>query len=374
MGIAANLYVNEKGLTTSLKQPKEISFYSRTQTGEYLVHDYSKLKYYYFPDADIDKNFDLTGGLKKFKDCEAGFSDYESLHGVLKSLKAYEQTKQKKVKVDIISTRDTISKLILTAFYNQNINPIDLRLVSFDGQIFIKAVPQPRKTPTIELETYVNYKFETLSTLSQPLPFVSRETLSKRNKKISNNGDKFVSIIKTGVGSSKLLLGTDIDCIFDFKEDGKDNLRHYTKLACSSSINSVANTKKFENNIFRNWLRCFLAGIPRITYAFKDENSILKSVEEYSTDEVPVLLKENNPDVGSKCIDAIKWYGLFTEWLLKIIPREESSLVRAFKLVLEDNHLKLSEIESDDEEFQTLVNGEAILSNDFKQWRKSLEK
>ena len=76
------------------------------------------------------------------------------------------------------------------------------------------------------------------------------------------------------------------------------------------------------------------------------------------------------------CVDAIKWYGAFTEWLLTSIPRPEDDIdtIKAYKLIFENNHLKLTEIESDDEEYKQLVEGEEILSNSFKQWRKDLRK
>ncbi|CCF60354.1 hypothetical protein KAFR_0J02900 [Kazachstania africana CBS 2517] len=376
MTITSNLFVNQKGSTTSLKQPKEIGYYSRTQNNEFLVSNDINLKYYYLPDAALDNNLDLSSGVKKFKDVESGFDDPHSLHGLLEVMKSHESSKSKKLKVDIVSTRSVITKLISAAFDNVNINPINMRIVSFDDQLFIKELPVAKSKGTsdssgITVDQYSKFKFHSLATISQPLALVSRETLEKRTKKISNNGDQFVSAVRTGVGSSKLLLGSEIDCIFDFKTDGKDNLKHYTKLACTSTINSSSETLKFENNIFRTWLSCFVVGIQRVIYGFKDKNSILKTVEEFATDEIPVILKQNNSKVSAKCLDAIKWYGLFTEWLLKMIPRDDTKSVRPFKLILENNHLKLIEIEQNDSEYNGLVEGEAILSNTFREWRNS---
>lgn len=181
--------------------------------------------------------------------------------------------------------------------------------------------------------------------------------------------------MRTGVGNCKLILGAEVDCIFDFKENGRDNLKHYAELKCTQQVTNISDTHKFERKLFRTWLQCFLVGIPRIIYGFKDDHYVLKTVEEFSTEEVPVLLKNNNPQVGSACLEAIKWYGLLTEWLLKMIPRDEDphSQIRAFKLVFENNHLRLSEIEESDEEYSGLIDGEHILTNGFKEWRKSLK-
>lgn len=373
MAITANLFINQKGSTIALKQPKEIGYYSRTQTGEYLIQRDTQLKYYYLPNSDLEKSLDLTGGFKKFKNCESSFKDVKTIHGLLKTIQHIEEHKgKKKVKADIIASTESITKLVLAAFDNTNINPIDFRVVSYDGQLFIKE-NYLNTTPkeNIDINKYSNYKYKSLSTLSQPIQFESREVLEKRSKKLCNNGDKYVSVAKAGVGNVKLIISTDIDCIFDFKEEGKDNLKHYTHLVCNPIVNTSTDSHRFENGIFRIWLKCFLAGIPRIICGFKDENYVLKTVEEYSTPEFPVLLKENNPDVGNKCLDAIKWYGLFTEWLLKIIPRENSKEIRPFKLIVADNHLKLHEIEESDPEYKETIEGDVVLSSEFKEWRNS---
>lgn len=373
MAISASLFINEKSSTTALKQPKEIGYYSRNQDGEFLIQQQSQLKYYYLPNTDLDKNLELSSGFKKFKNCESKFEDAHTLKGLLQSIQNNEQRKQKKVKADILASTETITKLILSAFDNTNINPIDMVVVSYDGQIFIKQQKPQNENTTVDLNRYTTYKYKSLSTLSQPLSLESREILEKRNKKLCNNGDKFISMTKTGVGKVKLILSTDIDCIFDFKDEGKDNLKHYAQLVLNPTVNTVSESHKFENGMFRIWLKCFLAGIPRIICGFKNDDNILKTVEEFSTSEIPVLLKENNPEVGTKCVNAIKWYGLFTDWLLKMIPHDASTKdIRPFRLTLADNHLKLNEMESGDPEYQQIVEGDTILSTDFKQWRSSI--
>ncbi|CCD26894.1 decapping nuclease NDAI_0I03260 [Naumovozyma dairenensis CBS 421] len=372
MAITANLFVNQKGSTTSLKQPKQFGQYSRTQEGEFLINDDSRLNYYYLPDSDLDKYLDLSSGIKKFKDCSKQIEDRCSLRGLLKTIMINEQRKDIPTKADIITFRGVMRKLISAAFDTPEYNPVDLRIVSFDGQIFIKDVTKQETQDPIDLNCYTGYKFESLATLSQPLPLVSRTTLEKRPKKISSNGDEYIAVVKTGVGSSKLVLGAEIDCIFDFKEENKDNLRHYAELKCSTQIITAADAHRFERKLFKTWLQCFLVGIPRIIYGFRDENYTLKSVEEFSTEEVPILLKEHNPKMNTSCIDAIKWYGLLTEWLLKLIPRDSGDEIRPYRLVFENNHLRLTEIEKGETEFEDIVNGESVLTNEFKEWRRTL--
>lgn len=371
MAVSASLFINQKGTTTALKQPKEVGFYSRNQHGEIFPFDDGKLKYYYLPNNDINKAIDLNSGFKKFKNCQRDFKDVATLEPILETIIGYETSKNKSLKADIIAHGETVAKLICASFENPNVNPIDMRLASYKGQLYIKDMTLQKKVKNqIDVKGYIPYKFETVSTLTQPIAYVERDTIDKRNRKISNDGDKFCSLIRTGVGNAKILIEGDISCIYDFKQEGKDNLKHYTKLGVSPLVSNLNDSHKFENVVFKDWLRCFLTGVPRIIYGFYDDKHILKTVEEYTTEEIPILFKEHNPELASKCTNAIKWYGLMAEWLLKIVPHEnESDVIKPFKLVLEDNHLKLIEIESEDPEHEGLVNGEDMLSNKYKIWK-----
>lgn len=376
MPITANLFVKQKGTTTALKQPKEIASYSRTQDDEFLINNDASLRYYYLPDSDLESKLDLCAGIKKMKDCSKTFEDPCTLEGLLRTIKHYEEKKEKKIKTDIITFRGVIRKLISAAFDSPSFNPVNLRIVSFDGQLFIKDIfskdEEHKATSGNQSAWYTGYKFESLATLSQPLSYVTRSALEKRPKRIVNNGDQYITVVRTGVGNAKLLLGAEVDCVFDFQEEGKDNLKHYAELKCTSLVSTPADARKFERKVFKTWLQCFLVGIPRIIYGFRDDNYILKTVEEYSTDEIPLLLKSNNPSLSTSCLDAIKWYGTFTEWLLKKIPTDEASKIRAYNLVFENNHLRLTEIVEGHDEYAALVEGEAVLSNEFKVWRRSL--
>lgn len=370
MAVSASLFINQKGTTTALKQPKEVGFYSRNQHAEIFPFDDGKLKYFYLPNNDINKNIDLNSGFKKFKNCQQQFKDAASLNPILDTIIQYETTKGKKLKTDIISHCETILKLICASFENNNINPIDMRLVSYRGQLYIKDMTVQKETKkAVDVHRYIPYKFEIISSLTKPVAFIERDTIEKRHRKICNNGDLYGSLVKTGVGNAKLLIDGEISCVYDFKQDNKDNLKHYAKLAVSPVISNLNESHKFETILFKQWLRCFLTGVPRIIYGFYDDKFILKTVEEFSTEEIPVLFKEHNPELATKCTNAIKWYGLLADWLIKMVPTSDSETIKPFKLILEDNHLKLIEIENEDPEFDGLVNGEEIITNNYRAWK-----
>lgn len=380
MGVRSNLSVRQKGSTTTLKQPKELGFYSKTSSESILLGDKSNLRYYYLPDAMLESRIDLSAGFNRFRNDMNSMKDPNSLAGLLDTLMSHEKERQRATRADIVTYRGVMCRLVSAAFDNSSQAHVNLRVVSFDNQLFIKNMDTPHTTSGNNLQDtamYTGYKFESIATLKQPLPYTERSTLEKRNKKVVSNGEEYVTVVRSGIGNSKLILGAEVDCVYDFYEDGKDNLKHYAELKCIKYVNSANDAKRFEFRLFKAWLQCFLVGLPRIIYGFRDEQNILKTVEEYLTAEIPVLLKNsNNKQLQNACIDAIKWYGLLVEWLLKMVPKIDSTHdndIRAFKLVYADNYLRLSEIEENDDEYNDLVYGETVITNDFKEWRRKMK-
>lgn len=373
MGIKAQLFVNQKGTSTVLKQPKEIGRASRAQNGVCTLDDYSSLKYFYLADQSIEAHWDLQSGIKKFKDYELDFKDsLNSLQFILDSIQSNETNKGKQVACNVVAHCSTLVKLICCSFESSKVNPIDMRIVSFRGKLYIKDMISSYVEPSLKI--FIPRKFETITTLPTPLAYMDRERLEKRHRKIVNNGDKFFSVCKTGVSNAKIVTANEISCIYDFKQqDNKNNLKHYCKLNCLPMITNINESHKFEYILLKDWLVAFIMGIPRLIYGFYDTgNNQLKTIEEFFTEEVPHLLKEHNSELTIKCTNSIKWYGLMMDWLLNIIPLDTNSNdIRPFKFFFEDNHLKLTEIESTDSEFDALVNGELILTENYKNWVKS---
>lgn len=107
---------------------------------------------------------------------------------------------------------------------------------------------------------YSGYKFESLATLSKPLPQTPRSSLEKRSKKICNNGDQFVTVVRSGVGNCKLVLGAEVDCVFDFAEDTSNNLKHYAELKCTKGVSTFAEARSFERKLAFQDLASMLSG------------------------------------------------------------------------------------------------------------------
>ena len=59
--------------------------------------------------------------------------------------------------------------------------------------------------------TAQGYKFETLSLLHTPWHSTSREDIERREELVVNNNAQYCSLVKTGIGKSKLVIAGEVD-------------------------------------------------------------------------------------------------------------------------------------------------------------------
>lgn len=373
--------LDSRAKTTALKQPKELFVYARTSDGKYVYDkegvQKKHLLYYYLPDSYVDKQFDLTQGYSKFKKIpdEENMGDFEAL---LKGIMDYEQKSGNKIGCDIITFRGLMTKLMLLP-YNLT-EPLDLYVVSYDGQLFIKSDDEKelkKKSEEIEKVSpaeqdfrtrceYSGYKFEALCTLPRPWSECDRGTIECRPQKTVNNYEQYLSMVRTGIGSVKLALAGEVDGAWDYLPREGSPLGHYVELKTSRAIMSPGQLPGFEKKLLKTWAQCFLIGIKRVVYGFRDDDLILRNVELYNTEEIPILLKDSVSDRPKiNCTNALKWYGAVIQWLATSIPRNEFKL---WKLNYDPGSHIFSVSEAMSEDF--LKN--SIITSEFRQWRLSL--
>lgn len=381
MPVISRLPYSRNEAAQNIVNPIEIACYSRTSDDEIIVGSDHNLRYYYFPDSSLDERISLSAGRGNFRDSRSKIKDVCSMNGLLESVQDIEMKKNSRLKVNIITFRGIFRKLISTVFENSRYqDQLDLRVVLFDDQIFIKEIAKKDtyEQGMIDLNTFSGYKFETLTTTSKPVNLCSRQEIESRQLETVGNGDEFVTVVGTGIGSHRMILGAEVDAIFDFEdpESRRRNISHYCELKCSKGINTEREAHNFANKLFRTWLQCFLIGIPRIIYGFRDENFKLVSIEEYSLKNIVPMLQQYNPQVAENCAKAIGWYSKIIDWLATIQSRYSQKVSREtivpFKLTCKDQELQMIDILPGESEYNDIVNGEMIISNKFKEWRRSL--
>jgi RAT1-interacting protein len=64
------------------------------------------------------------------------------------------------------------------------------------------------------LAMYAGYKFEELSTLQKWWDDSTRQEIETRNENIVDNIQQYCSIVKTQLGSSSVIMGGEVDCLW----------------------------------------------------------------------------------------------------------------------------------------------------------------
>lgn len=383
----SSLSVHNRSNVIQLKKPKEFGYYSRTIDDNIFVNDDRNLVYYYFTDDEFYKNqsIDLMEGRRQFQDRDMFIQDPCSLQGLLDTVRETEKKFGRRINVDIITFRGIIRKLISFAIEDPKyIDPINLQVIHFDGQIFIKDVAQSNGSTKsdsnaiqtsygIDLGSFSGYKFETLVTIPKPFSLVDRSTIENRPRQIVTNGNEYATVVGTGIGSNKIILGAEVDAIYDFEPNPEENdsrLSHYVELKCSRQVQSERDCLNFEKKLFRTWLQCFLVGIPHIIYGFRDDQYHLKTIEQYRTEEIPSLVSTS---MRYQFNDSIRWYGCLIDWLKNTISdHSKGTEMSCYRLTSGAEKLILESIATDTKEYQEMVNNPDFINPEFKKWRHSL--
>lgn len=63
----------------------------------------------------------------------------------------------------------------------------------------------------VMLNIVVGYKFETISLIPDTWAATPRDTIENRENEIVNNHAQYCSIVKTGIGKAKMIIGGEVD-------------------------------------------------------------------------------------------------------------------------------------------------------------------
>ncbi|QSS50340.1 HLA class III protein Dom3z [Histoplasma capsulatum var. duboisii H88] len=199
----------------------------------------------------------------------------------------------------------------------------------------------PPGAPSQDMMAFWGYKFETLSLLDQPWDATPREKIEGREDQVVNNKAQYCSIVRTGIGGCKLVIGGEVDAVWDSKPDRKEDPINWVELKTSAEIRNDRDMFKYERKLLKFWAQSFLLGVPKIIVGFRDEHGILRRLEEMVTRDIPGLVARQGKGTwdGNICIN---FTAKFLEWLKLVIKDEEglwricrqekSPVIEVFKL------------------------------------------
>ncbi|KAL8710501.1 MAG: hypothetical protein Q9220_004933 [cf. Caloplaca sp. 1 TL-2023] len=398
------------GSSSSIRRPKEIAFFSYDDAHDFHLDDQS-LRYYYPPQigADLSKGFDT------FQQLDDSIDDH--LDSLLRTVIDLERRNGSICQADVITWRGMMTKIMAVPFdlFNGSVSPCvpwaspsqvvassgltgaDEQLQGFIEENHVHKLEsreaQHRQPPhpgsasqdmmsywgtffdpdlvpaglvLISLSLllkypFLGYKFETLSLLPTPWAETSRDYIETRESLNVNNHAQYCSIVKTGIGGSRLVLGGEVDALWDSKPTRPDDPINWVELKTAATPLSDRDVLKYERKLLKFWIQSFLLGVPKIIVGFRNREGILQSLEELETSQIPRLVKQKGKSSwdGNVCIN---FTAAFLEWLKMTINTDGVWRIRKREKAPTIEVLRIQESGHGD-----------ILSKEFVDWRTRLE-
>lgn len=226
--------------------------------------------------------------------------------------------------------------------------------------------PRPNHLPSHEMMTYWGYKFETLSMLPDIPPNMTRAFIEDRTKAIVSNHAQHCSIVRTGFGSHSLILGGEVDGLWDQKPDlhkHPDASIPWVELKTTEELGQYPSERdilKYERKLLKFWAQSFLLGVPKVIVGFRSKQGILRTIDVYETNQIPGMVRR-----GTRCWDGntcINFTTAFLDHLKKTITTEG---VYKISLKKKAGVIEISKVQ------QSGTAG--ILSNEFLEWRNKAQ-
>ncbi|KAK5107091.1 hypothetical protein LTR62_001875 [Meristemomyces frigidus] len=340
------------GSSTSIRRPREFAYFSYDE--DHILNPLSteSLAYYYpsfvdAPGAQVDRP-DLSTGFDTFRKRDDSVDEH--LDGLLETLQAHEERMLAKVeagdgvlsdvrtKADIITYRGMMTK-ILTAAFDDRFGDFEMNATWFQDTIFIEEnhaykeadrqsqrTTQPRQgEASQEMMQYwgitsrpsqpscpvsdrkpPGYHFETLSVLPLPWAQCTRYEIESRPTKPVSNYAQYCSIVRTGIGSTTLVLGGEVDAVLGAKPENPEDPIPWVELktAADSPLNNAREVTKYERRLLKYWAQSFLLGVPKIIIGHRSPDGFLTRTTELETQRIPSLVKRGNGTWdGNICIN-----------------------------------------------------------------------
>ncbi|KAI9697938.1 MAG: decapping endonuclease targeting mRNA [Candelina mexicana] len=357
------------GKSAAIRRPKEIACFSYDNEHEYHPDD-SSMRWYYPPRLGAD----LSSGFDTFRKLDDTADDH--LDSLLKTLIGWEKENGTRCEADVITWRGMMTKIMTTPFENFNgfiEENHEYKMAQWKSQ---HSQHSRHGSPSQDLMSFWGYKFESLSLLPQPWDATSREYIEGREQEIVNNYAQYCSVVKTGIGKVRLVIGGEVDAVWDSKPDSKDDPISWVELKTSEEIQNDRDMMKFERKLLKFWVQSFLLGVPKIIVGFRSRSGILQRLEELETKSIPGNVKRKGKGTwdGNLCIN---FTATFLEWLKqeihgegvwRIRRRERSPFIEVYQMPDYDSHPDMEAAEGHQTEtasLRMLVSANSKLDGDI---------
>ena len=156
-----------------------------------------------------------------------------------------------------------------------------------------------------DLMSFWGYKFETVSLMPAPWSETSREYIESREDEVVSNYAQYCSIVRTGLGKVKMILGGEVDAVMAFKPEDKSKPIDWVELKTTAIVTNDKEQTKYERKLLKFWAQSFLLGVPRVIVGYRSQQGILERLEELDVQTIPDKIKLRGKGLwdGQTCIN-----------------------------------------------------------------------
>ncbi|CAL1537402.1 unnamed protein product [Lymnaea stagnalis] len=307
------------------KEPAEIGFFSYDEKRQYQ-RDRSQLRVFAPPDDRNTCNFDLRKGYSKMiKKDETVQTHLDGiLHWIMKNKELLLVTPNKNLdkteitkkelfhrhKYDFVCWRGLLTRLLCVPYENQE--DLLVAVIYFRGTYYMcefdtetKKKQKEKTTPKQEEMCAWGFKFEQYVTADK--------TGAVPNAELPvNTNAEFGSIVCSRLANHSLMFGAEVDC----EDVNCKNGNNYVELKTSRIIESQ---RQYENfcrfKLLKWWAQSYVLGIPSIVCGFRDDNGVVKKLEDYSVSKIPRLVQAalKNPWRPTVCFNFLNEFLQFVK-------------------------------------------------------------
>ncbi|KAB2576922.1 Decapping nuclease rai1 [Lasiodiplodia theobromae] len=317
----------------NIHRPQEIAEFSYDE--DHQIHlDARSLSYYYPPQPlGAEHNIYLDKGVESFRRLD----DTQDSHltGLLAAIMGMEKKQNQKTNAHFIAYRGMITNLLAMPY--QRLDEWAMNATFYDGTIFIeedKAAKFEKKAREAgqqdrgpgqqrreTLQYYYGFKFETLYTIPDIWDNVSRDEIESRDDKVVSNYAQYCSIVKTGVGNIDMVIGGEVDCIWDSKIEGAKH-HNYVELKTTEWLDEnrlppqqwQRKMLNYDRRKLKYWAQSYLIGCPTVIVGKKDtDGHIHMPLEVLKTNNIPAAVRNTSGAWNS--VVCVQTLGAFLEWL-----------------------------------------------------------
>lgn len=210
-----------------------------------------------------------------------------------------------------------------------------------------------------EMMTYWGYKFEALALLPDTPQNTPMSVIEQRPSLVVSNHAQHCSIVKTAFGSNSLVIGGEVDGLWQPKPQDPNAPVPWIELKTSEELPQHPQKRdilRFERKLLKFWAQSFLLGVEKIIVGFRSKQGILRAVEVYDTAWIPGRVRR-----GTACWDGNTCINFAASFLTHLKQTITDEGVYKITLRKKGGTIEVGKVED--------KGTGGILSDEFLEWR-----